>query len=101
VSGGSGEISESGGVAGALALDRFGDDERLPEGNGVPDSLRGIRSSKKVGKSRVSDREVGLFANQVMESNKGMTRIAHSAGNWIVFDAGRRDRRAEYKAMED
>lgn len=30
-----------------------------------------------------------------------MTRMAHSAGNWIVFDAGSRDRRAEYKAMED
>jgi hypothetical protein len=94
-------MSESGGSDEELALDRLGDVERLPEGSGVPDSLRGIRSSKNVGRSRVSDREVGLFANQVMESNKGITRIAHSAGNWIVFVAGRRDRRAEYNAIED
>ena len=88
-------------MVGRLEFGVLGDDERLSEGNGVPDSRRGMRRSKPVGKSRVSDKEIGLFANQVIENSNGITRIAHSAGNWIVFDAGKRERRAECKAMED
>jgi len=43
----------------------------------------------------------GEFAKSVIERRSGVTSNSHSAGNARDFEGGKRDLRAEYKAMED
>jgi hypothetical protein len=71
------------------------------EGNEMPDSRGGMSSRRPVGKRRSKDNKPELFANTVIDSNRGSTRITHAVGKCIGLDAGKRDRKAECKAMED
>jgi hypothetical protein len=70
-------------------------------GNGVPDSLAGISINNAVGNSKINERSPGEFAKRVIERRSGATRISHSAGNTRDLFVGRRDRKAEYRAMDD
>ena len=80
---------------------RLGEGDLKLDGKGVPDSRRGTSINSTVGKSRINESTPGEFAKNVIERRSGATSNSHSAGNARDFDGGKRDLRAEYKAMED
>jgi hypothetical protein len=71
------------------------------DGNGVPDSLGGISISNAVGNSKIKARRPAEFAKRVMERRRGATRISHSAGKTRELGDGKRERKTEYRAIED
>lgn len=79
----------------------MGEDDLKLDGKGVPDSRRGTINSRAVGKSRISESTPGELAKRVIERRSGATSNSHSAGNTKDFEGGKRDLRAEYKAIED
>jgi hypothetical protein len=79
----------------------FGEGALRLDGKGVPDSRRGTIINSAVGKSKTRESIPGEFAKSVIERRSGATSNSHSAGNTKDFVGGKRDLRAEYKAMED
>jgi ribose 1,5-bisphosphokinase PhnN len=79
----------------------LGEDDFILDGKGVPDSRRGTISNRAVGKSKTKQRTPGELAKRVIERRSGATSKSHSAGNTKDFEGGKRDFRAEYKAIED
>lgn len=79
----------------------MGEGDLRLDGNGVPDSRRGINISSAVGKSKINESMPGEVAKRVIERMSGATSNSHSAGNTRDFEGGKRDLRAEYKAIED
>ena len=73
---------------------------KLAMGNGVPDSLGGTKRRTAVGKSNTSERIPGAFAAMVTEATTGTARMRNSAGKFVCLFGGRRDRKAEWRAME-
>ena len=71
------------------------------DGRGVPDSLRGTSINSAVGKSKTNESVPGEFAKSVIERRSGATSNSHSVGNTRDFEGGKRDLRAEYRAIED
>jgi len=80
---------------------RLGEGDLKLDGKGVPDSRRGTTINSAVGKSRTNESIPGEFAKSVIERRSGATSNSHSAGNTRDFEWGKRDLRAEYKAIED
>lgn len=80
---------------------RLGEGDLKLDGNGVPDSRRGTINKRAVGKSKIRESIPGEFAKSVIERRSGATNSSHSAGNIKDFEGGKRDLRAEYKAIED
>jgi hypothetical protein len=54
-----------------------------------------------VGKSKNRESIPGEFAKSVIERRSGATSNSHSAGNTKDFEGGKRDLRAEYRAIDD
>lgn len=79
----------------------MGEEDLKLDGKGVPDSRRGTSINSAVGKSKMNESVPGEFAKSVIERRSGATSNSHSAGNARDFEGGKRDLRAEYKAMED
>lgn len=79
----------------------MGEEDLKLDGKGVPDSRRGTINKRMVGKSKTSESIPGEFAKSVIERRSGATSNSHSAGNIKDFEGGKRDLRAEYKAIED
>lgn len=80
---------------------RLGEGDLKLDGKGVPNSRRGTIINKAVGKSNTKESTPGEFAKRVIDRRRGATNNNHSAGNAKDFEGGKRDFRAEYKAMED
>jgi hypothetical protein len=79
----------------------LGEGDLKLDGKGVPDSRRGTINNSAVGKSKTRESTPGELAKRVIERRRGATSNNHSAGNAKDFEGGKRDFRAEYKAMED
>ena len=60
-----------------------------------------MRSRRKVGKRRIASRTRGIFAKRVMDSRRGGTSRKYSVIRFTPLVGGRRDLRAECRAMED
>lgn len=80
---------------------RLGEGGLRLDGKGVPSSRRGISINSAVGKSKINESVPGEFAKSVIERSRGATSSNHSAGNARDFEGGKRDLRAEYRAIED
>ena len=80
---------------------RLGEGGLKLDGKGVPDSRRGISINSAVGKSNINESVPGESAKSVIERRSGATSNSHSAGKTRDFVGGKRDLRAEYKAIED
>jgi hypothetical protein len=79
----------------------LGEGDLKLDGKGVPDSRRGTSINNAVGKSKTSESVPEEPAKSVIERRSGATSNSHSAGNTRDFVGGKRDLRAEYKAIED
>lgn len=72
----------------------------LWEGNGVPGRLAGRSMRPPSGITRIRDRSVGWFANNVIDNRSGKTNKSHSTMRSSFFGSSKRLRKDALRAIE-